>query len=54
MFFIISRVSTALKQEGFRAEAEEFSRRAFAAHSYDEALSIVLEYADDVSTEDPK
>jgi hypothetical protein len=39
-FFIIGRVSKALKRAGHADAAEEFSKQAFATGSYDEMLRL--------------
>ncbi len=44
IFFILGRVRNALKEHGQDAEVEAVTRRVMNAKSYDEALSIILEY----------
>lgn len=45
-FSIIGKVSQCLKKAGLKNAAEEFSKRAFSAGSYDNLLQIVMEYVD--------
>ncbi len=42
VFGIIGRVSRALRRAGYGDAATEFSTAAFAAHSYDEVLQMVM------------
>jgi len=46
VFNVIGRVRRALNQEGLTDRAQEFQRRALAAHSYDEVLQLAMEYAE--------
>ncbi len=43
VFSIIGRVSTALKREGFKKEADAFVVVAISCHSYDEVLQLAIE-----------
>ncbi len=42
-----------LKDNGMAAEASEMSSRVFASGSYDEVLSIIEEYVNITSTDEP-
>ena len=42
VFNIIGKVSKALKRSGLRAEAEEFTGKAFKSGSYDEVLQLCM------------
>ena len=42
-----------LKDNGMAAEAKEMSSRVFASGSYDEALSIIEEYVNITSADEP-
>ncbi len=46
VFAIIGRVQKALKKAGLECRASEFARRAFAATSYDEVLTLCMDYVD--------
>jgi hypothetical protein len=46
VFNLIGIAARALKEARQRAEAKEMTARCFAAHSYDEALSIITEYVE--------
>lgn len=46
VFNIIGLVSAALCDAGQDDVAAEFRARAFGAHSYDEVLSVVLEFCE--------
>jgi hypothetical protein len=46
VFNIIGRVLRALNQAGLSDKAQEFQRRALAAHSYDEVLQLAMEYTE--------
>ncbi len=46
VFNIIGQTSRALKQAGLKEEAKEFTAKAFAAHSYDEVLQLVMTYCE--------
>ncbi len=46
VFNIIGRTARALKKAGHGDAAREFTREAFAAHSYDEVLGLVLSLVD--------
>lgn len=46
IFSIMGRVSRELKRNGQSSEAEEMCKRITHSHSYEEALSIVMEYVD--------
>lgn len=45
-FFIIGRVSKALKGAGMIEEAEQFTERAFNCGSYEELLCLIPEYCE--------
>ncbi|MEZ3453914.1 MAG: hypothetical protein K1W17_06040 [Oscillospiraceae bacterium] len=42
-----------MKDNGMAAEAKEMSSRVFASGSYDEALSIIEEYVNITSADEP-
>jgi hypothetical protein len=44
VFAIIGAVSKALKRGGQPEMASEFQTKAFASHSYDDVLALVLDY----------
>ena len=44
VFNIIGKVCSTLKQYGMTDQAEEFKIKAFACHSYDEVLRLVMDY----------
>ncbi|MCD8501296.1 MAG: hypothetical protein LRY71_05950 [Bacillaceae bacterium] len=46
IFWILGRVSRALKENGKANEAMEVSERVLASGSYEEALQIVMEYVE--------
>lgn len=46
IFWILGRVSRALKENGKADEAKEVSERVLASGSYDEALQIMMEYVE--------
>jgi hypothetical protein len=46
VFAIIGRVQKALVKAGLESRAGEFVRRAFAATSYDEVLTLCMDYVD--------
>lgn len=46
VFNVIGLVSAALCDAGQDGVAAEFRARAFGAHSYDEVLSVVLEFCE--------
>jgi hypothetical protein len=46
VFALLGRCSAALKRAGRHAKAEELRERVMGSKSYDEALSIMLEYVD--------
>lgn len=46
VFFIIGKVSKALRRGGFPELAKEYQTRVMAAGSYDEALGITMEYVE--------
>lgn len=50
IFNLIGIASRSLKKEGYYEEANEMSSRVMSSNSYDEALSIILEYIDPVDT----
>jgi len=46
VFAIIGNVSRALKDAGKRAEAKNFTDRAFLCCSYDEVIQLAMEYVE--------
>lgn len=46
VFAIIGKVSSTLKQAGFKEKAKEFTEQAFKAGSYDEVLQLCFKYVD--------
>ncbi len=46
IFFILGRVRQTLKADGQNDKVQEVSDRVMASGSYDEALSIIMEYVD--------
>lgn len=46
VFVILGICTGALKRAGQKDEAKELAEKVFASSSYDEALSICLEYVD--------
>lgn len=46
VFFIIGRVSKALKRDGQPERAKEFVQKATAATSYDEVLRMLFDYVE--------
>jgi hypothetical protein len=46
VFNLIGLTSRTLKEAGQRAEAKEFTERAFACHSYDAVLTLIGEYVE--------
>lgn len=46
IFFILSRVSRTLKENGEDGKAKECTDRVMGSQSYDEALKIIMEYVD--------
>ena len=46
IFNLISIASLALKKVGQYYEANEMSSKCFKSNSYEEALSIIMEYCD--------
>lgn len=53
VFNLIGMASRTLKDNGMAAEAKEMSSRVFASGSYDEALSIIEEYVNITSADEP-
>lgn len=53
VFNLIGIASRTLKDNGMAAEASEMSSRVFASGSYDEALSIIGEYVNITSADEP-
>ena len=51
IFNLIGISSKALKREGFYKEADELATRVMESKSYDEALSIIMEYVDPVDVD---
>ena len=46
VFNLIGLTSRTLKEAGQRPEANEFTERAFACHSYDAVLVLIQEYVE--------
>ena len=46
IFALMGRVSSALKRAGFSQEASEMQDRVINAESYNDALSIFMEYVE--------
>jgi len=46
VFNLLGVCKGALSRAGMRDKAEEMQKRVFASGSYDEALSIMMEYVD--------
>jgi len=46
VFNLIGLVSRVLKDAGLREQAKGMSEKCFAAHSYDEALQIIMSYVE--------
>jgi hypothetical protein len=46
VFSIIGRVRRALKRAGQQAQADEFSKKAMNAKSYDEVLQMCFDYVE--------
>ena len=46
VFNIIGRVSRALKNAGQKDRAEEFVKKAFVSHNYDEVLRLCVDYVE--------
>lgn len=53
VFNLIGIASKTLKNNGMTSEASEMSSRVFASGSYDEALSIIGEYVNITSADEP-
>lgn len=53
VFNLIGIASRTLKENGMASEASEMSSRVFASGSYDEALSIIGEYVNITSADEP-
>lgn len=53
VFNLIGMASRTLKNNGMASEASEMSSRVFASESYGEALSIIGEYVNITSTDEP-
>ena len=51
IFNLIGISSRALKREGFYKEADELATRVMESKSYDEALSIIMEYVEPVDVD---
>lgn len=51
IFNLIGISSKALKREGFYKEADELATRVMESKSYDEALSIIMEYVEPVDVD---
>lgn len=46
IFALMGLASRALKRAGQHAESEKMCKEIFGAHSYHEALSIIMKYLD--------
>jgi hypothetical protein len=46
VFSIIARVSKTLKEAGLPERADEFTEKAFSAHSYNEVLLACFDYVE--------
>jgi hypothetical protein len=46
VFAIIGTVSKTLKRAGLTAEAQEFTKKAFASESYDAVLRLAMTYCE--------
>lgn len=46
VFNVIGRVSRSLKNAGLKERADDFVKRAFSAKSYDEVLSLAMDYVE--------
>lgn len=46
VFSIIGRVCSALRVDGYKDLAKEFSEKAMAANNYDEVLQMCFEYVE--------
>jgi hypothetical protein len=46
VFAIIGAVSRALKKAGMPEKADEFTSQAFSSGSYDEVLSLAMDYCE--------
>jgi hypothetical protein len=46
VFSIIGRVSKVLKRAGQSEKAAEFTKKAFACHSYEDVLGLVGDYCE--------
>ena len=46
VFVLSGKVSRALKDAGMQTEAKEFTDKVFNCGSYDEALQLMMKYAD--------
>ena len=44
IFNVIGLVSRSLKKAGMKDKSEEFTKKAFASHSYDEVLALATKY----------
>lgn len=53
VFNLIGIASRTLKENGMASEAKEMSSRVFASGSYGEALSIIGEYVNITSADEP-
>lgn len=52
IYNILGIASRALKEAGYANEAKEMQAEVFASDSYQEALSIVLQYVDEADDDD--
>lgn len=46
VFALVEKCSKALKRAGYPDKATEMTEKIFSSKSYDEALSIMMEYVD--------
>jgi hypothetical protein len=46
VFNLLGRCTSALKKNGQKTEADELTKKVFAAGNYDEAIVLMMEYVD--------
>ena len=46
VFALAGKVNQALRRAGQGDKCEEFNKRLFVSHSYDEALQLMMEYVE--------
>lgn len=51
IFNLVGIASRTLKQNDMQSQAEEMQKRIFSSHSYDEALSIIMDYVNITSAD---